>query len=78
MFHLLPWFGVYDCIAGIQVSGGDKTKIHGKNGTNEKDVFFDAAEEVEIVSDNSSLKRSGTYTVEEREPGYPISRFWGR
>ncbi|VBB27713.1 unnamed protein product [Acanthocheilonema viteae] len=56
-------------IADIQTPGTDMAKNH-----ENKDVFFDAAEEMEIVSYSSidlgkSLKRNGSYILEEREPG---------
>uniref|UniRef100_A0A0R3RZR1 TOG domain-containing protein n=1 Tax=Elaeophora elaphi TaxID=1147741 RepID=A0A0R3RZR1_9BILA len=58
----------------IQLTGTDEAKNHEKNNSSEKDVFFDAVEKMEIVSDNSvdsrkSLKGNELCTVKERKPG---------
>lgn len=51
-----------------------KAKNHERNNPSEEDVFFDATEEIEIVSQSfadlgKSLKRKGSYTITKRKSG---------
>uniref|UniRef100_A0A1I8EYN9 TOG domain-containing protein n=1 Tax=Wuchereria bancrofti TaxID=6293 RepID=A0A1I8EYN9_WUCBA len=58
----------------IQVQETNATKNREKNSSSEKDIFFDASEEVDVLSGSSSdpdnsLGRNETYIVDERERG---------
>ncbi|CAG9535329.1 unnamed protein product [Cercopithifilaria johnstoni] len=58
----------------IQIPRTNKAKNYETNNSSEQDVFFDAAEEMDIVLHSSidlekSLKRNGSYSVKERESG---------
>ncbi|VDP20828.1 unnamed protein product [Onchocerca flexuosa] len=57
----------------IQIPAASETRIYANN-LNENDVFFDAAEEIEVASHSSSdpddsSKRNRTFIVEEKESG---------
>ncbi|EJW86913.1 hypothetical protein WUBG_02174 [Wuchereria bancrofti] len=62
----------------IQVQETNATKNREKNSSSEKDIFFDASEEVDVLSGSSSdpdnsLGRNETYIVDERERGTAIT-----
>lgn len=75
LFYLpLLLFHVRDVIADNQKLEKNKPKVHEENHSNENDVFFDAAEELEVVSRSSGVfdnahARDETFIVEERDPG---------